>query len=111
MNHFIARLMFVVPTVIGNSAAAAIPDIYRPVVVSPPFSFSARIFDISPALAQARREGKPVFLYLGASDCSTCREYERFLKTNQIALTEKFSRVIVVDLVTRTGGRPIQFKV
>ncbi len=111
MNHFIARLLFVVPVVIGNGAAAAIPEIYHPVAIKPPFSFSARVFDISPALAQARREGKPIFLYLGASDCSTCREYERFLQMNQIALTEKFSGVIVVDLVTRTRGRPIQFKV
>ncbi|OYU79082.1 MAG: hypothetical protein CFE45_28900, partial [Burkholderiales bacterium PBB5] len=51
------------------------------------------------ALAQARRTGKRLYVYLGASDCKFCRRYEAFLAANSAALTGHFAADwLVVDL-------------
>jgi thiol-disulfide isomerase/thioredoxin len=81
------------------AAAAGIPAPYSPIVIHPAGTPTRHEFDLSAALARARRENKWLYVYLGASDCPYCRKYEAFLNQNASVLVPHFSaQYIVVDL-------------
>ena len=80
------------------AAGAGFPMAYAPMVVEPHTSTGRAEFDLSTALARARREGKWLYVYLGASDCPYCRKYEAFLEQNAAELVPHFSKYLVVDL-------------
>lgn len=81
------------------AVAAGIPAPYAPIVIQPVGAPTRREFDLSDALARARRENKRLYVYLGASDCPYCRKYEAFLEQNAAVLVPHFSaQYIVVDL-------------
>jgi len=81
------------------AAAAGIPAPYAPIVIQPVGTPARHEFDLSAALARARRENKWLYVYLGASDCPYCRKYEAFLDQNASVLVPHFSaQYIVVDL-------------
>lgn len=80
-------------------AAAAFPAPYSPLVVQPGGTPARFEFDLSPALRQAQRAHKRLYVYLGASDCPYCRKYEAFLERHAAELTPHFARdYLVVDL-------------
>lgn len=81
------------------AAAAGIPAPYSPIVIQPVGTPARDEFDLTAALARARRENKRLYVYLGASDCPYCRKYEDFLDQNASVLVPHFSaQYIVVDL-------------
>ncbi len=81
------------------AGAAGIPAPYAPIVIQPAGLPARHEFDLSAALARARRENKRLYVYLGASDCPYCRKYETFLEQNAAALVPQFAaQYIVVDL-------------
>ncbi|HJV72106.1 thioredoxin family protein [Ideonella sp.] len=77
---------------------AGVPSDYSPMVIAPRGPPAHREFDLSAALQRSRHEKKPLYVYLGASDCRYCRRYEAFLATNARELVPHFSGYIVVDL-------------
>jgi hypothetical protein len=80
-------------------ARAALPAAYAPMVVEARGLPERAEFDLGPALQRARREHKPLYLYLGARDCAFCRKYEAFLDRHAAELVPHFAaRYIVVDL-------------
>jgi len=80
-------------------AAAGVPAAYNAVVIEPVMNQGRAEFDLSAALARARREGKWLYVYLGASDCPFCRKYEAFLTQNATELVPHFAKqYLVVDL-------------
>ena len=80
-------------------AAAGVPGPYGALVVEPVMNAGHAEFDLNPALARARREGKWLYVYLGASDCPFCRKYEAFLAQNATELVPHFAKkYLVVDL-------------
>ena len=81
-------------------AQAAFPAAYGPLVVQPQLIDGRQEFDLRPAQAQARQTGRRLYVYLGASDCSYCRQYEAFLTQNAQALVPQFAahQFMVVDL-------------
>lgn len=85
---------------VSFAAQAAFPDAYAPVAVQPQISASGQHeFDLRPAQQRARREGKALYVYLGASDCPYCRKYEQFLAANLRELVPRFApKYLVVDL-------------
>lgn len=85
---------------VSFAAQAAFPDAYAPVAVQPQISASGQHeFDLRPAQQRARREGKALYVYLGASDCAYCRKYEQFLSANLRELVPRFApKYLVVDL-------------
>lgn len=105
------QLLAFVLAILSTHAHADIPDEYKPIVVKPPFSFSERLLDISMAVERASAENKPLYIYLGASDCPPCRDYENFLSKNFPVLKEAFSQAIVVDIRTWLKGPDLVFKI
>ena len=93
------------------AARAGIPDSFHPVALEHPFSFTARVFDVTAAFEQSKREGRPLLVYLGAKDCPPCRLYERWLQDNHAAVAPAMSKLVVVDLRTYIKGPDIQFKI
>lgn len=93
-------LSFLMTGGFSGFAQAGIPAAYAPLVVEPRALDGNRLeFDLRPALAQARRSGKRLYVYLGASDCKFCRRYEAFLAANSAALSGHFAADwLVVDL-------------
>jgi len=84
---------------LAAAAATGIPAPYTPLVVEPTGMPARHEFDLTAALARARRENKRLYVYLGASDCPYCRKYEAFLDQNAAALVPHFAeKYIVVDL-------------
>ena len=85
---------------VSFAARAAFPEAYAPVAVQPQISASGQYeFDLRPAQQRARREGKALYVYLGASDCPYCRKYEQFLSANLRELVPRFApKYLVVDL-------------
>lgn len=80
-------------------AVAGLPSAYAPIVIEPAGAPARYEFDLTAALARARREHRRLYVYLGASDCPFCRKYEAFLDRNAKALVPEFAaRYIVVDL-------------
>ena len=80
------------------ACAAGIPAAYAPIVVEPATTAERSEFDLSAALARARRENKRLYVYLGASDCPYCRRYEAFLEKNAAELVPHFKPYLIVDL-------------
>jgi hypothetical protein len=99
------------PVAFAASIQAAVPDEYEPIVVKAPFSFSQRLFDLTPAVERARAENKLLYVYLDAEDCPPCREYFHFLKQNQHVLREAFAPVLFVNIRTWLKGPQLVFKV
>lgn len=81
-----------------DANAAGLPRAYAALVVQPTGGPARAEFDLSAALARARREGKWLYVYLGASDCPYCRKYEAFLEQNAAELVPHFSKYLIVDL-------------
>ncbi len=80
-------------------ATAGVPAAYNALVIEPVMNQGRAEFDLSAALARARREGKWLYVYLGASDCPYCRKYEAFLTQNATELVPHFEKkYLVVDL-------------
>jgi hypothetical protein len=101
------------------AAAAGIPPAYGAMVVTPritqPEGQPPRTeFDLTAALARARREKKSLYVYLGANDCPYCRRYEDFLAANAGELVPHFApKYLVVDLRSSLSvqARSLYFKV
>lgn len=82
-----------------QACGAGIPEAYAPVVLHPAGLPARAAFDLTPLLERARREGRALYVYLGASDCPYCRRYEAFLARNERELVPQFARrYLVVDL-------------
>lgn len=90
----------VVASIVSFAARAAFPTAYSPIEVQPLVSASGQHeFDLRPAQQRARREGKALYVYLGASDCPYCRKYEQFLASHTRELVPRFApKYLVVDL-------------
>jgi thiol-disulfide isomerase/thioredoxin len=81
------------------AARAGVPRPYGAMVIEPVLANGHAEFDLGPALVRARREGKWLYVYLGASDCPYCRKYEAFLEQNATELVPHFAKkYLVVDL-------------
>lgn len=81
------------------AASAGVPAPYSPIVIQPGGTPARHEFDLSAALARARRENKRLYVYLGAHNCPFCRRYEAFLEQNAAELVPHFAaQYIVVDL-------------
>jgi thiol-disulfide isomerase/thioredoxin len=105
----------------ATGALAGVPAPYAPLVIQPSGTPARHEFDLSAALARARRENKRLYVYLGAHNCPFCRRYEAFLEQNAAELVPHFAaQYIVVDLrsslsVTadqlfiRIGGRSLAY--
>jgi thiol-disulfide isomerase/thioredoxin len=102
MNTLSIRLLCLAAALllVSGSAWAGIPAPYAPIVIQPAGGPSRAEFDLTDALARARREGRQLYVYLGASDCPYCRKYEAFLASNAAELAPQFRnhKFIVVDL-------------
>lgn len=105
LRRLIAPALLLLPLA---AAHADIPASYQPVVPQPAFSFTQRLFDLTPAFEQARAQNKPVFVYLGASDCPPCVDYTRFLDKQRDALKPAFDGVVLVDLRTWLRGPSVK---
>lgn len=79
-------------------AQAALPAAYAPLVVEPTGAPARAEFDLTAALARAKREHKRLYVYLGANDCPYCRRYEAFLEKNADELRPHFAGWLIVDL-------------
>lgn len=81
------------------ACAAGLPAAYEPVVLQPTGRPARTEFDLTPLLERARREGRSLYVYLGANDCAYCRRYEAFLARHAGELAPQFARrYLVVDL-------------
>lgn len=89
-----ALLLLASPAVV-----AGLPAAYNAVVVQPTGLPDQVEFDLTAAQAQARRDNKSLYVYLGAKECGYCRKYEAFLDANQRELLPHFAaRYLIVDL-------------
>jgi hypothetical protein len=79
-------------------AAAGLPVVYQPVVITPTGLPERAEFDLRPAIERARAEGLRLYLYLGARDCPFCRRYEAFLDSHANELRPHFAGYLLVDL-------------
>jgi thiol-disulfide isomerase/thioredoxin len=87
------------------AARAGVPAPYGAVVVEPTGTPERYEFDLNGAFAEARRRGKRLYVYLGASDCPYCRKYEAFLERNATELVPHFAKdYLVVDLRSRLSA-------
>lgn len=78
---------------------AGIPEPYAALVVQPQTVDGRQEFDLRPAQQRARKTGKSLYVYLGATDCPYCRKYEAFLAQQSTALVPHFAeKYLVVDL-------------
>ena len=98
--HGISGLAGVALAWAASLAHAALPAPYNPIVLQPAGGPDRFEFDLTAALAQARRERKRLYVYLGASDCPFCRRYEAFLARNADALVPLFNQhnYLIVEL-------------
>jgi thiol-disulfide isomerase/thioredoxin len=98
MQRIVFAFLFALCLAHGN-AIAGVPAPYAAIVIEPAGVPARHEFDLSAALARARRENKRLYVYLGASDCPYCRKYEAFLERNATELVPHFApQYIVVDL-------------
>ena len=98
-SRFLRALVMLLLAAACGIASAGVPPAYAAVVVEPVMNQGRAEFDLSPALARARREGKWLYVYLGASDCPFCRKYEAFLTQNATELVPHFAKqYLVIDL-------------
>jgi thioredoxin-related protein len=90
----------------ATAAAAGFPPSYAPMVVLPSGTPQRWEFDLGPALRQAQRERKRLYVYLGAHDCPFCRRYEAFLDRHAAELAPHFAKdYLVVDLRSSLAAR------
>ena len=94
-----------------TAAGAAIPDVFQPVVVTPPFSFSTRLIDLTPAFEKAKQGNRPILIYLGAADCPPCKNYSQFLEAHKAELQGPLSEVVLVDIRTWLKGPALTFQI
>jgi len=92
-------------------AHADIPEVFHPLVVSPPFSFSERLIDLTPAFEKAKQLNKPLLIYLGAEDCSWCKTYTEFLEKHEEEMKAAFAKLLVVDIRTWLRGPKLIFEI
>lgn len=112
MKKFLMRIaFFLLSGFVAMSAHAAIPDSYAPWVVEAPFSLRERVFDLTPAVQTAQKNGQALFIYLGAADCPPCVQYKQFLKQNAAELKPAFAKVVVVDIRTWLRGPTMVLKI
>jgi len=115
-----AWVIAVVAGIAASGALAALPPAYAPLVVEPTGLPARAEFDLTAAVARARREGKRLYVYLGASDCPFCKRYETFLDRNADELRPHFAGWLIVDLRSslrvqadrlhiRVGGRSLPY--
>ena len=95
------------------AACAGVPRAYAAMVVEPVTTPGRAEFDLTAALERARREGKWLYVYLGASDCPYCRRYEAFLDQNAAELVPHFAKYLIVDLrsALSVGAKALYLKV
>jgi len=89
---------FAMASMLAAPALAALPAAYTPLVIEPTGLPARAEFDLTAALARAKRENKRLYVYLGASDCPFCRRYEAFLNQNADELRPHFAGWLIVDL-------------
>lgn len=90
----------------GGPARAGLPAAYDALVVEPRIGSPGPNgqpapweFDLRPAQQRARREGRRLYVYLGAGDCAYCRRYEAFLAAHAAELLPHFrAQYLLVDL-------------
>lgn len=112
MKKFLMRIaLFLLSGFVAMSAHAAIPDSYAPWVVEAPFSLLERVFDLTPAVQTAQKNGQALFIYLGAADCPPCVQYKQFLKQNAAELKPAFANMVVVDIRTWLRGPTMVLKI
>ena len=107
----LADSCFIFVLFVAFVAHAEIPTSYKPLIIEPPFAFSEKIIDITPALNKAKAEKKPLLLYVGAHDCPPCKEYGKFLTINQAELIPAFDQFTVADIRTWLKGPKAVFVV
>jgi thiol-disulfide isomerase/thioredoxin len=90
--------LLVMAALLAGGARAALPAAYAPLVVQPTGLPERAEFDLTAAVARAKKEGKRLYVYLGASDCPYCRRYEAFLDKNADELRPHFAGWLIVDL-------------
>lgn len=90
---------------------AEIPDAFQPLIVKPPFSFSERLVDLTPAFERAKQRNKPMLIYLGAADCGPCKKYTLFLDQHKDELLGPLADVVLVDIRTWLRGPDLKFQV
>lgn len=81
-----------------SAAAEGIPPGYKAMVVQPAGGPDRVEFDLTAPLQRARKEGKRLYVYLGAHDCPYCRRYEAFLAGHVEELLPHFAPYLIVDL-------------
>ena len=96
MHRWLAALAFLVACAVAH--AEGVPSAYGAIVVQPAGTPGRHEFDLTAPLDRAKREGKRLYVYLGASDCPYCRKYEAFLAANADELVPHFKPYLVVDL-------------
>lgn len=109
-----AALTAIAALTAAGTAQAALPAEYQPLVLEPQRDGAQLDFNLDAALAQARQAGKPLYVYLGASDCAYCRRYEAFLARNTAALVPEFAaRYLLVELRSnlRTQAPNLRFRI
>lgn len=110
MQSRLSRRGFLLFAMAPTLAWPRIPAELGASLVESPSMFGDRVFDLTPALALARFQNKPLFVYLGANDCPPCRQFSDFLKSNVAALAPSFSTVVPVEIRTWLQGGSISFK-
>lgn len=87
------------------ASRAAVPAAYQAMSLAPQIGTEPKPtweFDLRPAQQRARQLGKRIYLYLAASDCHFCREYEAFLNQNADTLAPAFrEHYLLVQLMAR----------
>ncbi|MEJ7687577.1 MAG: hypothetical protein WKG52_11610 [Variovorax sp.] len=106
-RRFVLLGLAVFSSVPAMPAHAGLPASYDAMRVTAPFSFGERVFDLTAALKTGRESGKPVFVYLGASNCPPCDDYVSFLRKNEGELLPLFHRVVAVEIKTSLRGPDI----
>lgn len=103
--------VFVFVFAAASIVLAGVPDEFNPVVVEAPFSFTKRVFDLTPATNKSIATGKPILLYFGAADCPPCRQYEQFLSKNVDQMKLVLSNYVFVDVRSWLKSPSIYIKV
>lgn len=96
---------------VAQAAFAEIPEMFHPIVVKPPFSFSERLIDLTPAFEKARLTQKPMLIYLGAADCPPCKNYTMFLEHHKDELKGPLAEVVLVDIRTWLRGAELTVQI
>jgi hypothetical protein len=103
MRHLLLLASVAAATFAASGAWAVVPAAYEAMVLQPqpqpqPLDAGAMAFDLSPAVERARREGRRIYLYLGAHDCPYCKRYEAFLDAHAAELKPHFAPYLFVEL-------------